>query len=106
MRKLTIPQQKKIYKEIVLDKLNRVVLLDVSTEKDFSKKENTENVYLIDNDNNIIWQVKTSNERFKDDMFVAIKRSENGDLIAKRFSGFKYKVDLNTGSTEEIGWEK
>ena len=105
MKELTFEQLKKIYKKIPIDE-NNIILIDVSENKNISKKENDANIYFIDKNNKIIWQIDATNTDFKRDMFISIQIDDQGKLIARRFSGFKYKVDIQTGKAEAAGWEK
>lgn len=106
MKKLTSEQQSKIYKKLQLNNSNSIVLIDISEAHNISRDENNLNVYLIDKDYKVIWQIDAKDTAFNKDMFVSIKISDQGELIAKRFSGFKYKVDIKTGKGTEIGWDK
>jgi ribonuclease HII len=106
MKKLTQKQQDKIYKKIFFKNGLYVVLIDVSEDIDLSKTENNSNVYLVDNNYKIIWQISADDTTFDKDMFTSIELIDREVLVAKRFSGFKYKIDPQTGKAEQIGWDK
>jgi len=108
MNKLTIFQQSKISQTILIRWFKKIVLLDLSelTERHLPDEEVKKNIYMIDNQNNIIWQIQAENTNFSRDGFTSIRKNENQEVIARRFSGFIYKISIETGEAKVIGWDK
>jgi hypothetical protein len=40
------------------------------------------------------------------DMFVYLEKSEKGEIIGDRFSGFIYKINPDTGEATRVGFHK
>ncbi|MHB1222261.1 MAG: hypothetical protein ACYC0J_09725 [Gammaproteobacteria bacterium] len=105
MNKLTDTQKNQIYQTIDLaDK--KIVLLDVLGLKNIPKDELNANIYCIDNDFKIIWQIDAEPTKFEVDSFTSIKIDEKKEIETRRFSGFEYKIDTLNGKAEIIGWNK
>jgi outer membrane protein assembly factor BamB len=51
---------------------------------------------------NILWIVDYP----KDSFFVAIRKRDDGSLIAYTYDGDIYNIDINTGKAKKIGWSK
>ena len=105
MKKLTNEQVNMIKQKISLNNQRQFVRLNVAGNKLISNGECNNNVYCIDKDYEILWQIKAKKTAFDRDPFVSMK-FDNSVLTVKNFTGFKYKVDLETGEVEEIGFEK
>lgn len=104
MRKLTEMQQQNIYQEVMVGN-KKIILLDVLGLKNLSKHELNANIYCVDSSFEIIWQIDAEPTKFEIDSFTSIKMNQDG-LSAKRFSGFKYKIDIATGKAEITDWDK
>ena len=69
------------------------------------------NVYCVTASNEILWQIEADPKRTKIpggldlDTFVHVK-FDGKELVADRFSGFVYSVNLHTGKIHETGWHK
>jgi len=105
MKKLSIKQIDNIKQKINISNEKFIVIINTAGDKELPNSEHNFNIYCINGSNESFWQISSDVSKFKRDAFVSIKL-ENGDLIAKRFSGIKYKVDMTTGRAEKIGWEK
>lgn len=105
---LTEKQILKIYKKVDIDRVRQLVMIDVSEDKNMPQHESNFNIYCIDSDKNVIWQVKESKTKPIDaaDMFVYLGKDANGEIIADRFSGFTYKIDPDTGEATRTGFHK
>jgi len=106
MNKLTKEQNELIYQAIPFNGKKIVLLLDKNGLKKVSLSDLNANIYCIDEVDNIIWRINAKPTKFKQDPFISIKKIEDGDIQTKRFSGFKYKIDIETGNAEVIGWDK
>lgn len=106
MNKLTSIQQRQIYQAINLEDNKKIVLLDVLGIKHLSEQEANRNIYYIDNDYNVIWQIDPEPTKFNIDSFTSIKIDGEGIVQARKFSGFEYEVDKKTGKAEITGWNK
>lgn len=106
--KLSQKQISKIDKKIILDEVRRVVEVDVSHKSDnWPYDEIRNNIYCIDDDYNIIWQVSEDEaSRFADGDPFCYLGFENNEVVADRFSGFEYKIDAATGKVTRTGFHK
>jgi hypothetical protein len=106
--KLNFKQVSKIYKKIDLQNDNAIVMIDVSEDKAMPAYESNFNIYCIDKNYNIIWQIKEVKTKPIDDadMFVYLAKNSDGEIIADRFSGFVYRIDPETGEAEQISFHK
>ena len=106
--KLTKNQISKIKQRVILSSNKIIVRIDVSEDKYLSPDESSSNIYCINQDNEIIWQVKEIKTKlpFEDDMFVYLARNSSGEILADRFSGFEYKINPETGEANQIGFHK
>jgi len=119
MEKLSRYQRSKIDQGIIISDKRILVLIDVSSEKNLPLDEFNRNVYLVDNDYNIIWQIKGESQHTKvakeqypndiarqDDMFVRIYKDDKGEFFADRFHGEECQISIETGEAKRIGWHK
>ena len=106
--KLNKEQITKIRQKVEVNTNKIIVRIDVSEDKVLSPEQSSSNIYCIDNNNKIIWQVKEIKTKrpFNDDMFVYLGKNEKGQIIADRFSGFEYIIDPETGEAKQIGFHK
>jgi hypothetical protein len=105
---LMAKQISKIDEKINLFNGRMVVKIDVMGDKNLSVNEQVSNIYCVDDQYNIIWQVREikTNPPFPDDGFIYLNQNKNGEIIADRFSGFEYKINPETGEAEQIGFHK
>ena len=98
----------KIKQKVSLNNERLIVRIDVSEDKAMSPDESSSNIYCINNEYKIIWQVKEIKAKrpFDDDMFVYLGRNNKDEIVAARFSGFTYKIDPETGEAEQTGFRK
>lgn len=106
--KLNSKQVSKIYKKIELKHGNAIIMIDVSEDKPIPPDEGNFNIYRVDNQYNIIWQVKEIKTKPIDDadMFVYLGKDANEKIIADRSSGFTYEIDPDTGEATRTGFHK
>lgn len=106
--RLTKTQILKIKQTVNLDNGLSIVRINVSEDKYMSKNESNYNIYCVDKDYNIVWQVKEIKTKvpFGDDPFCYLSKDVNGEIIADRFTGFTYKIDPETGEAEQTGFHK
>lgn len=68
------------------------------------------NIFCINNENQILWQIESDPKRVylsggvDLDSYVYVELDH--ELKAKRFSGFEYIVDIETGRIKCTGWNK
>jgi hypothetical protein len=106
MKKLTPQQIILIEKKLPLNSKNWIVLLDTAGKKEISKEESNRNVYCIDENYEIRWQIKHEERPMLGrNSFVHIKCSEN-NFFALDFAGFTYKINIENGDTKIISWDK
>lgn len=106
--KLNSKQVSKIYKKIELKNGNTIIMIDVSEDRAMPPDESNFNIYCVDNQYNIIWQIKEIKTKpINDaDMFVYLKKNDQGKIIADRFSGFTYEIDPDKGEARRTGFHK
>ena len=97
-------------KNLITSKINvglerSVVLVDVGGRKDISDNEYNWNLYCIDDNQRVVWQVSGVPSKHNRDSFVAIYL-EGNVLKADRFFGGEYKINIGDGVAEETGWHK
>lgn len=105
MNQLSNEKQQSIRQKIEISSDRFIILVDVSGRKDLPIEESNLNVYCIDKDSNIVWQISCENIPINRDSFSAIF-FENDSLKARRFFGTEYSVDKKNGVTQEVGWNK
>lgn len=91
--------------EIRIDESTRVVLLDVAGRKDIPVAESNANIYCIDDQGAVIWQISGPSPKMERDSFVSLRQTDEG-LRADRFFGAEFVVDSSTGVATEVGWHK
>lgn len=84
----------------------RVVLLEAPTDKSWPENDVVNNVYCIDNYNEIVWQISAAAPSQSGDAFVGLKKDFTGALRARRFFGGEFKVDSGNGVARMTGWGK
>lgn len=105
---LNLNQISKIYKQIDIGDRKKIVMIDIMGDKNISNNELLSNIYCIDEHHFILWQVKEIKTKpaFEDDGFVYLGINNNGEIVADRFSGFTYKIDIQTGEAVRNGFHK
>ena len=88
---------------IGLDKF--IIILDTTNSKEISDFECNNNIYCVNSNYEVIWQIKAKPTGFERDPFTSFE-FDGRELLARNFSGFKYHVNLQDGSTEMISWAK
>lgn len=105
MKKLTNKENSIIDQKIQLETRKFIIRLNYMKAEDPNR-----NIFCINDKNEIIWQIESDPMRthlpggLDLDTFVSI--TFDHILKAKRFSGFEYEVDLETGRIKCIGWNK
>ena len=73
-------------------------------------KDEDNNVYAIDKNGNVVWQIKNippeDNEEFICSPIVLMYVDDNNRLFVTDFSGRRFKVNLETGGIEITGITK
>ncbi len=108
MQKLAFRQIKNIKKKIDVSLNKLIILLAVTDDKDVSIDELNKNIYCVNSDYEIIWQVKHEVEPgfFEEDPFININ-FDGKNLVARDFSGFDFLIDLQNGEIKKtIAWNK
>ena len=98
----------KIKQKVNLNNERLIVRINVSEDKGMPPDESNFNIYCVDNQYNIIWQIKEIKTKpINDfDMFVYLGKDANGKIIADRFSGFTYEIDPDKGEATRTGFHK
>lgn len=103
--RLNDEQARRILKSVNILGSLRVLVLNNYGIDDLSEAEYSNNLYCVNDNNVVIWQVNSPKSRHGSDAFTYVKISD-GKIIAKKESGTKYLVDEKTGVAIEIGFEK
>jgi hypothetical protein len=82
-----------------------IVLIDVSGRKDLPVEQHCSNLFCVDGENEIIWQVTAPLSKHGRDSFISVDWL-NGTLSATRFFGAEFVIDEINGNAEEVGWRK
>lgn len=108
--KLTRKQISKIDKKISIADNRTIVEVDVSDKSEgWQLNEISSNIYCVDLDYNIVWQVreiKTESPFSGRDPFCYLTKTDSGEIMAVRFSGFRYKINPETGEAVQVGFSK
>lgn len=108
--KLTNYQISKIEKKLQLSRIQDIILVDVMGDSTLpnDSPEVRFNIYCVDINYNVIWQVSEKKEGiFLDgDPFCYLGKNTKNEIIADRFSGFTYKIDPETGEATRTGFHK
>lgn len=85
---------------------DKIVLIATAGIKEISVSEKNFNIYCINEGREIIWQVSTAiPPKFETDTFVYLEERE-GRILADRFGGDEFELDMNTGVAHHTGWHK
>jgi hypothetical protein len=107
MEKLTELQKSVIEKKLKIGINKYIVMLNVMGRKDFEPTEKNHNVYCINENFEIIWEIQPDEGPFAEiDPFVYMKINEQGEYVSFSYSGFEYKIDIETGHAKIIAWHK
>lgn len=106
MQSLTKDQMQLVSASVDLPENRRVVLLDLGGRKDIPAKEHNANVYCIDPNGQILWQVEAVPTSLERDSFVWLERREDGNIWVGRFFGNEYVLDTTNGNAQHAGWHK
>ncbi len=91
----------KVGKELPLDEGSRIVLLDLlAAPASVPDEEVAHNVYRLSAKGNVQWQIETGGGVYPRTPFTGIYWGEDGQLVAYRWDGTEYIVNLETGKAE------
>lgn len=60
-----------------------------------------ENVYCINSDGNIIWQIKKQDYLYRDSPYVGLRQDAIGNIWLINWDGAQYRIDIFTGNVLE-----
>jgi hypothetical protein len=106
MTKLSKIQISQIRRQIEVVTGKSIVLIDVACCRDIPLDEHNQNIYCIDQDMNIIWQIHAGSTTYSEDSFVYLGKDDTGRIRADRFFGNEFIIDPDTGIAELKGWHK
>lgn len=90
---------------ISLSDAKKVVLIEVSEMPELNSHDHNANIFCIDNNYNILWQIDSDEGLADKDSFVFAELSEN-TIKAHRFFGTQYFIDPLSGESKKVGWNK
>lgn len=91
-------------KEISLNNYEKLILVEYEAGKDGDDVKR--NIYKIDSDHNIIWQIQPSKPPMFDNETFVYLNEEGGKVTSQNFSGEEFEIDLQTGEARFIDWHK
>lgn len=103
--KLSTSEQSRIHKEIKVGDNKRIVTLNNYDVSGISNIDYVNNVYCVDNENNIIWRIKAPDSLEDRDAFNAFL-DENGNVLASRSNGKLYKLDPENGDLAYVKYQR
>jgi hypothetical protein len=103
--KLSHSQIAMISQRVALADSKEIVLVDVGGHREIELSEHNSNVYCLDLEGNVFWQVSIPSSSKVHDSFVDIG-FDGKALRANRFFGGEYIINLTTGEAVEVGWHK
>ena len=106
MNRLTTEQMTRISKTIEVPEVGRIVLVDVSGQKDDQLEDHNQNIYCIDEIGNIKWQIQADSTIQERDSFTYLFRDDKGMIHAERFFGNEFIIDPIIGKAELTEWHK
>jgi len=108
MKRLTPVELASISKKIQIKENLFIVLVDTTENSTLQKKIGMQNIFFINIDNEIRWQVSV-NENDKStlkDTFMYLDLNNSEELNADTFFGMEYKINVKTGEAKRTGWHK
>lgn len=103
--RLNTEQCDRILKSVDISETLKIIVLNNYGLNELSEDEYNNNLYCVDDDNIVVWQVDSPNYKYGSDAYTYVKITD-GNIVAKRESGKKFVVDEKTGVAIEIGFEK
>lgn len=103
--KLTNEQINRIFKAVELSDHYQILLINNFGVAGIDNDEYNNNLYCLDANKVIVWQVKSPKNMSESDAFSYVKILED-EIFAKKESGAKFRVDKKTGVAVEIGFDK
>ena len=97
MKSLSEDQIRQVVTKLAIGQNEYVTLIDMAGNKVASIKECNANIYCVDEQNNMLWQVDNTKGTFDRDSFIYIEISNNEQLAARMFFGKKYLINMNSG---------
>jgi hypothetical protein len=91
---------------IELENGDRLVLVEVAEKSNVSPIEENRNIFRVNRNNDVLWQVSSTGAQFERDPFVSLTRAENGFIRGDRFFGNECAINVASGELEVVGWHK
>lgn len=108
MNNLSNTELSHVVKKICLSNDKFIILVDTTEDVMIQKSLGMRNIFCVDANNQIIWQVyisETDKNNLKD-TFIYVDLDNSGQLNADTFFGTEYHVNLKTGEAKKVGWHK
>jgi hypothetical protein len=93
----------KVGKRIELGDGSAIVLLDMlGAPKTAPQADVEQNIYRIDRQGNIMWRIAAGAPVYPRDPFTGVGFDEKKRLMAYRFDGGQYQIDVETGVARPV----
>lgn len=103
--KLNADKILRIFRKVHLPNGRQAVLIEAPTDGSWPMSECSFNIYCIDSSGEIVWQVRAPISKFNNDSFTNLVL--DGEVLkASRFFGTEFRIDMESGIAEEVGWHK
>jgi hypothetical protein len=81
------------------------LLLDSASDTGLTPSEHNRNVYALNPDDTVRWQVEEQGTQALKDSFVSLNLAGNR-VLAHRFFGHECEINIVDGSVTVLGWHK
>ena len=93
-----------VQREIGLPQGEAILLYEPPVAPAASSAEDYNNIVRVDKNDGILWRVNAPPPSNSSDAFVSIEAGDR--LVAQRFFGDRFEIDIATGKTTYLGWSK
>ena len=80
------------------------IILDLQQKTFKSKEDQARNIFLIDRNNKVIWQVRSDSDLLGHTFYQLSQK--NGKIIAYRADGVDYEIDIQNGFAKPVAFRK
>lgn len=83
----------------------KIVLIETSEISGLDNHSHNANIYCLNDDDTIVWQVDSNEGIMDKDSFVYIEKKDDG-IFGQRFFGTEYMIEESSGKSKKTGWNK
>lgn len=93
-------------KTVLLDDGSKVILVDTLGKRDIPDHDASNNIYRVSPSGEIVWQIDAGEGVDGRAPFTSLRIDEHGRLIAFRWDGSDFAVDIETGAATFVDFPK